>query len=336
MSHRTNLFMETRVTGLTLVVMLGCLACGTKAEKVQPGWSGPLVASDIVPNANLGQGVSGDGGLPCTPEDPGARPHEAGNYDTRSCNSPDCHSDMIGGGWLFANPSGLPWVGGATITISNIDGSIVKARSAEDGFFQITDPVKPPFKACVSLCPGANCSLIAHPNSDCQTSTCHGKTGQRIYVTLNKGETTDAGVGSAADAGAAGCSAPTPGGPYVHTEWVYGNQPCSGGGCHSPPKAIFNGGFLYDGPTSTTTIPEATIQLIGADGSRMTTVSGIDGMFFFGTVSADSVPWNIKAPYTACVSKCPLSVCSATNSHTTNGDCQTSSCHNWDMKVFLR
>jgi hypothetical protein len=53
-------------------------------------------------------------------------------------------------------------------------------------------------------------------------------------------------------------------------------------------------------------------------------------------VSSKSVPTPLTAPYTACVSKCPLSICSITNSHTTTGDCQTSSCHGSDLKIYLR
>lgn len=329
---------STRAIDHGLAVVLGCLVVSCEVERTRPGWEGPLPARSAVPNANLGIGYQQDGGkneVPCTPTFPGARPHEAGNYDNRSCNSAGCHITMIGGGWVYTNPNGVPWLDGATVTISNADGSTVTARSAADGFFQITSPVVPPYKVCVSECPSTNCSLLPHPNSDCQTSRCHGERGQRIYVSLDRGDAPDPGGPTPVDSGTQNCSAPAKGGPYTHSEWVYGTMPCSGRGCHRA-EPVFNGGFLYDGPLSTTTVPEATITLIPSSGAPIETVTGVDGMFFFGTVSANSVPTPLTAPYTACVSKCPLTICSVTNGHKTTGDCQTSNCHSSDLKVYLR
>jgi len=315
-------------------VVLGSLAFGCESERsARPGWDGPLTVPDHLPNANLGASAdSGISSLPCTAPVPSARPHEAGNYDNRSCNVHGCHDDMIGGGWIYTSPYGPPSVAGATVTINNIDGTTVKAYSGPGGFFQVKDRVVPPYKVCVSACPDTSCSLVSHPNADCQTSNCHGTASQRIYVSKKINPPT--GGGNGGDAGA--CAPPVYGGPYTHSEYSFGQQPCSTGGCHCPPKPVFQGGYLYEGPSSIRTVAEATITLVPSSGAPITVTTGPDGMFFFGTVSAVSVAQALTAPYTACVSKCPLRVCSITNSHKTTEDCQTSNCHVSPLNVFLR
>ncbi|HEY5958078.1 MAG TPA: hypothetical protein VIV60_16055, partial [Polyangiaceae bacterium] len=262
--------------------------------------------------------------------------HEAGNYDNRSCNSTGCHTDMIGGGWVYASAKGLPWVGSATITITNSDGSIVTSTSGEDGFFQITSKVIPPYKVCVSKCPGVDCNLTPHPNADCQTSNCHGSPTQRVYVSGNAGGASSSGGASSMGGGTQNCTPPASGGPYTHSEFVFGNQPCSGSGCHRAPKPVFKGGFLYEGPDSTKTVADATVTLTQSNGTVTTAVTGPDGMFFFGTVGPTSVGKDYGAPYTACVSKCPLKVCSANNEHTNSDDCVT--CHDGSTtgKIYLK
>lgn len=234
---------------------------------------------------------------------------------------------MIGGGWVYASRNGPPSVAGATITISSIDGTTVKAYSGKDGFFQIKTPVKTPYKVCVSKCPDTNCSLQPHPSALCQTSSCHGTSNQRVYVSHDTGSAPglDGGVSDSGDAGR--CAPPTYGGPYTHSEYSFGQQSCTIGGCHGPPKPVFEGGFLFDGPTSTKTVAEATITIIPAGGPPIRVITGPDGMFFFGTVATVSVPQIIPLPYTACVSKCPLTICSITNGHTTAENCQASQCH---------
>jgi hypothetical protein len=271
---------------------------------------------------------------PCTPAATGARPHEAGNYDNRSCNATDCHNgDVVGGGWVYASAKGPPWVVGATVIITNTDGTTATAVSAEDGFFNIVGTVSSPYHVCVSKCPGVDCNLTTHSSVDCQTSNCHGIASQRIYVSQNTGGSP--GTGGAGSVGGGACVPAASGGPYTHTEYVYGNQPCSGSGCHTAPKPVFKGGFLYEGPTSSTTVVEATITLTPAGGVPVTAVTGPDGMFFFGTVGATSTAKEFTAPYTACVSKCPLSLCSIANGHTTTDDCQTANCHSPERKVYL-
>jgi len=306
-------------------------------DSARPGWTGPLPPPGELPSAILGEkNDAGASPLPCTAPVSSARPHEAGNYDNRSCNVLGCHEDMLGGGWVYGTRNGPPAIAGATITISNIDGTTVKAYSGKDGFFQIKSEIKPPYKVCVSECPGTSCSLLPHPNGQCQTSTCHGTNSQRIYVSQPSVAPTISV--SATSGGAGNCTPPTYGGPYTHSEYSFGQQPCSMGGCHCPPKPVFKGGYLYEGPTSGKTVAGATITLVSADGTAVTVITGPDGMFFFGTVASTSTSTAFTAPYTACVSKCPLTLCSTTNGHKTTGDCQTSDCHGPDlsMKVYLR
>ena len=340
MLRRTTITLGTRVAGLCLGPLLGCLGYGCETKQAQPGWSGPLDAdASSYPTMNLGPGYAADAGstkLACTAAQPGAQSHPCGNYDILSCNAPNCHGTMIGGGWVYTNPNGPPFLGGATITIYNIDGSIVTSVSGDDGFFEIVDPVKPPYKVCASECPGTNCSLEAHPSADCQTSNCHGKPGQKIYVSLDSGNKPDAGNTPATDAGSGNCTPPASGGPYTHTEPAFGNQACSSGGCHCPPGTVFQGGFLYDGPLSSTTIAEATLTITPASGKPIKVVSGVDGMFFIGTVTDSATPIPLTAPFTACVSKCPTTVCSTPNGHTTTNDCQSSNCHDSYQHVYLR
>jgi hypothetical protein len=337
MIPRRTALRGSRAIPFGIVAVVGCSGFGCSSEySARPGWSGPLTVPTNHPNAVLG--VSEDAGsntLPCTAPVASARPHEAGNYDNRSCNAADCHactspncgSEMIGGGWVYASPNGPPWVAGATITISNIDGTTIKAYSGKDGFFQIKEKVKAPYKVCVSQCPGTDCSLLPHANALCQTSNCHGTSNQRIYVSKNTGRVPGIDSGSTVNGDAGSCAPPTYGGPYTHSEYSFGQQSCSIGGCHCPPKPVFEGGFLYDGPASTKTVAEATVTLVPASGNPITVITGPDGMFFFGTVSAVSVAQALTAPYTVCVSKCPLSVCSITNGHTTTENCQSSQCH---------
>lgn len=284
-----------------------------------------------------GTTVVGTGGstVACSP--PSTSPTEhSGNYDNISCNKADCHKgDPKIGGWVYASAKGYPWIAGATITITNTDGTILKAVSGDDGFFDFGDAPKvtAQYKACVSKCPSTDCNLTAHTSTDCLSSGCHALPTERIYVT-----TANAGTGGAGGSSGTNCKAPVAGGPYVHAEKIYSatnNQPCAG--CHFEPKPVYVGGFLYDGPTGTKTVSEATIVLTPSSGSPVTTVTGPDGMFFFGTNGITVSTQTIPTPYTACVSKCPTAaVCSLTNQHTTSDDCGT--CHDGSTttKVYLK
>jgi hypothetical protein len=266
----------------------------------------------------------------CKPESLGTVTHP-GNYDNMSCNKANCHVGKVGG-WLYASAKGYPWVSGATVTIKNTDGSVLTTTTGEDGFFDfgLTPVITAQYTVCASKCPSTDCNLTPHTSTDCLSAGCHAKPDLRIYVTSpNLG-----GTGGAPPTGT-NCASPARGGPYVHSEPIYNpksNQPCIA--CHELP---YIGGYLYDGPTSAKTVAEATIEVIPESGSPLTAISGPDGMFFFGTNAAVTVPQALTAPYTACVSKCPTEkVCSIPNGHTTTADC--GSCHDGSTadKVYLQ
>jgi hypothetical protein len=215
-------------------------------------------------------------------------------------------------------------VAGATVTITNTDGTELVAVSGEDGFFDFgpNPRISSPYEVCVSKCPHTDCNLTPHTSTDCLSAACHATPGLRIYVTTPGVE----GTGGAATVPGDNCEQPAPGGPYVHPESVYSarNAPCAS--CHLTETPQYKGGFLYEGPDSRTTVAEATVTLIPAQGPALTAVTGPDGMFFFGTVGINTTAQEIPAPYTACVSKCPTSeICSLPNEHTTDADCGT--CH---------
>jgi len=278
--------------------------------------------------------ATGGGVVDCVPAAIGEPTHEAGNYDNLSCNKSGCHTAYVGG-WVYASARGYPWIGGATVTITNGDGTTLTAVSGEDGFFSFGDApvISSPYDVCVSKCPSTDCNLTPHVSVDCLSAGCHALPTQRIYVT-----TPSAGTGGTGPVPGENCAQPTAGGPYVHLEKIYSasaNQPCVN--CHQNVTPNYKGGFLYDAPDGTATVAEATVTLKPAAGAPLTAVTGPDGMFFFGTVGSTTTAQAIPFPYTACVSKCPTSeICSLPNQHTTDADCGT--CHDtWTTgKVYLR
>jgi hypothetical protein len=302
--------------------------CGSDDRASAGGVGGARTNGGASPTSTGGSGTGGAPIPPCTPEAEGPRTHTAGNYDNQSCRKAGCHKLEVGG-WVYASRRGYPWVGGATITITNPDGSSLTIVSGEDGFFSFGQSanISSPYQVCASKCPSTDCNATLHTSVDCQAPGCHTSPIQRIYTT-----TTD--LGGTGGAGGQNCKPPAPGGPYVHLETVYSaanNLPCVG--CHADPDFI--GGFLYDGPTGIQTVAEATITLTPGNGSALTAVTGPDGMYFFGRNGITAVPESLPTPYTPCVSKCPTgTICSPTQ-HTTNADCGT--CHGWTRdKLYLR
>jgi len=284
----------------------------------------------------IGTGGAGTGGapIPCTPEATEETTHSAGNYDNVSCNKADCHQGYVGG-WVYASAKGYPWVAGATITIINQDGTQLSAVSGSDGFLDLgVDPViSSPYTVCASKCPSVDCNLTTHTSVDCLSANCHALKTQRIYVT-----TPTAGTGGSGPVAGDNCAQPAAGGPYVHLETIYSatqNMACVY--CHSNVTPSYKGGFLYDGPESTTTVEGATITLAPEDGSPpLTAVTGPGGMFFFGNYGTTTTASEIPAGYAPCVSKCPTSaICSTAAEHPNNADCGT--CHNnlTTGKVYL-
>jgi len=330
------------VTGGILLQAMGCSSTNSPSTASSGGGtavhSGGAAGSTSTHVGGAGGTAAGGttGTVACTPALMGTTSHSVGNYDNLSCNKADCHAGAPRiGGWVYASAKGYPWIGSATITITNTDGSTLTANSADDGFFDFgpAPVVTSPYKVCASKCPSTDCNTTTHTSTDCLSSGCHAQPTQRIYVT-----TANAGTGGTGATTGTNCKAPASGGPYVHLETVYSassNQPCSG--CHFAPKPAYTGGFLYDGPTGTNTVAEATIVLTPASGSPVTTVTGPGGMFFFGTNGITVTTQAIPTPYTACVSKCPTAaVCSLINQHTTSDDCGT--CHDGSTtsKVYLQ
>jgi hypothetical protein len=298
-------------------------SCGSNVLTVPSATGGQRADGGTGPSSTGGTS-GGTGGFPipaCTPEAKGPRTHTAGNYDNLSCRKPGCHLLEVGG-WVYASREGYPWVGGVTVTIFNTDGTSLSIVSGEDGFFSFGQEahITSPYGVCASKCPSTDCNVTLHTSVDCLAPGCHTSPIQRIYVTTP-------GVGGTGGTGGTSgqnCIPPTSGGPYVHLETVYSaynNQPCTN--CHADPDYI--GGFLYDGPTSNRTVPEATVTLTSTNGTRLTAVTGPDGMYFFGRNDVITTPESLSPPFTPCVSKCPIgTICSPTE-HTTTADCGT--CH---------
>ncbi len=319
------------IVGVLIGTWLSATGCGSN-EPANPFTETGGATGTTVGGAGTSTGAGGTSStVACTPESLGTTTHPVGNYDNLSCNKADCHVGEVGG-WVYASAKGYPWVRGATITITNTDGTVLTARSGEDGFFDFgAEPkISSPYKVCVSKCPNTDCNLTPHTSTDCLSSGCHALPTLRIYVTSPNL------TGTGGTTSGQNCKPPTGGGPYVHLESgfsVANNQPCRN--CHADPT--FVGGYLYDGPTSTKTVAEATIVLKPASGAAVTTVTGPGGMFFFGTNAIKTTVQTIPTPYTACVSKCPTAeLCSITNGHTTDADCGT--CHDGstEKSVYLR
>jgi hypothetical protein len=299
--------------------------------------------SPVNAGGSAGTGGSATGGgvapstLPCISADTGPRPHDFGNFDYRSCNGVGCHGeDNWSGGWVYASATNVPWIAGATVTITNSDGSTDTAVSGTTGFFYLEKTftnTTTKYVACVSKCPTTYCSTTLHTNRDCQTSGCHSLPTQRIFVGSGAGTGGTSGTGGSG-AGTTNCTPPASGGPYVHSSATTGSTPCSYGGCHTAPE--YKGGFVFDGVTSDTSVGEVTVTLTPSGGSPLTAVTGPDGMFFLGKRNgATGTPFTLSAPYIPCVSKCPKTLCSSdTTNHTTVQDC--SNCHDWTQRIYLQ
>ena len=259
-------------------------------------------------------GGTSAGGQGCAPPASSARSHP-GNFDNQTCNN--CHTDLLGG-WLYSNAAGDQWIGDATVTITNGDGTTVTAVTASDGFFLLEGEIAGAFTPCVSKCQDSYCAAELHSSPDCQNSACHGGPNQRIFLPQQTEEPQNTG---GTDAGGEDCEPPASGGPRTHTAAEYDTVACQI--CHD---LAYTGGFLYDGVNSTTTVAQATVTLTPASGAPpLTAVTGPDGMFYFeGTV---------PAPYSVCVSKCPDTVCSEASTHSTSADCRT--CHDENHKIHL-
>jgi hypothetical protein len=99
--------------------------------------------------------------------------------------------------------------------------------------------------------------------------------------------------------------------PSVHPTDDADTKPCSG--CHN---SAISGGFVF-GPSGSTPLAGATVTIKPSNGPVTTAVTGSKGMF--------RLPGDLSAPFQACVSKCPDTVCSTLSDHQNAGDCGT--CH---------
>jgi hypothetical protein len=100
--------------------------------------------------------------------------------------------------------------------------------------------------------------------------------------------------------------------------------------CHD---SSYTGGYVYDGVTSNNVVSMATVTIKPTSGAQITAVSGPGGMFFLGDYGTKTTTIPLTAPYTACVSKCPKTVCSDAGTHTTTDNCGT--CHNDQQRIYL-
>jgi hypothetical protein len=247
-----------------------------------------------------------------------------GTYDYQSCNSKNCHSGWWGG-WVYNDSAGDMWVAGATVTITNADGGKVTAITEEQGFFYLEGwTMGSSFIPCVSKCPYTLCATKAHNSSDCQTAACHGGKNRLIYLPQDLPAQNTGGASSGTN-----CKPPAYGGPRVHSAKDFDSSDRDCRICHD---STYTGGYVYDGLTSNTVVPMATVTITPSSGSPISAVTGPGGMFFLGEVGTPSTRIPLPAPYIACVSKCPTTLCSA--AHANSDDCST--CHNDQLRIYVR
>lgn len=262
----------------------------------------------------LGGGGAAGTGLDCTPPE-GRWANHPGNYDNKTCDS--CHTGLYGG-WVYNNAEAHEVIAQATVVLKEAGEATVTGTTGPDGFFVLDGLPAGDFAPCVSLCSDTTCATRVHDSIDCQSSSCHGAPGQRIYLTQAGSEPQNTGGG--AGAGGDDCIPPAPGGPRTHSYVEYDYVGCQI--CHNQE---YTGAFLYDSITGGNAVAQATITLTPVDGSPVSAISGPDGMFYFEGL--------VPAPYTACVSKCPDTVCSGPSSHPDQQDCRT--CHIESMRIHL-
>ncbi|MFC1641094.1 hypothetical protein ACFL5O_00180 [Myxococcota bacterium] len=290
---------------------------------------GAVGGAQIAGGAAVASGIAG--GPPCTPP-PSEQNRHPGTFDDRSCV--ECHeTDDWWGGWVYTDAAGYDWVPDATVTITNPDGTSVTAMTAPDGFFVLShdsagrDKIKPGFTPCVSKCSAVTCAINPHDSVDCHTSTCHGAPNQLIYLQgvggeQNTGGAQSHGGGTQPSGGDSSCSPPALAGPRAHSpQDGFDSQPCIM--CHD--EGEYTGGFVYDGLNSKIPVARATVTLTPDNGTPITAVTGLGGMFYF--------PGTVEAPYSVCVSLCPDTRCSTATSHPNADDCRF--CHDSSLRIHL-
>jgi hypothetical protein len=100
----------------------------------------------------------------------------------RACVS--CHGNgqapaMTAGGSLYTDVNGTAAVGGATVTITDANGKVVKMVTGSRGNFYTGTPIAFPAKIQVSKCPDTMVMTALAASGDC--NSCH-KAGMRIHL----------------------------------------------------------------------------------------------------------------------------------------------------------
>lgn len=312
-----------RVCLLSAMVIAGFCGFSCSNDTPQSGFTGPVAGQGGVAAAGSTSSSGPSGGTNSTTTQscslpPNEERRHPGVYDYKSCM--DCHGDTYWGGWVYSNSAGDAWIDNATVTLKGSDGATVTMRTAQDGFFSVKpaeNNIPATFTPCVSKCSSENCATKVHSSADCQTAACHGGNNRLIYLTEGGG-----GLQNTGGTGSTGtnCKPPASGGPRMHYP-EYDGQTCAT--CH---ESSYVGGYVYDGVSSSTPVSMATVTITPANGSPVVAVTGPGGMFQFKE--------GFTAPYTACVSKCPNTLCSAKSTHTNTDDCAV--CHIETLRVFIR
>jgi hypothetical protein len=132
------------------------------------------------------------------------------------------------------------------------------------------------------------------------------------------------GTGSTSPAtGGVGATAGVCSAPGTRTERHVGNldyESCTK--CHADTDVYGWGGWVYNNAVGDDWVAGATVTIINDDGTKLTAITEEFGFFTFQKTNDAGT---IGSKYTACVSKCPYTLCSTT-AHT-SPDCQTSNCH---------
>lgn len=148
------------------------------------------------------------------------------------------------------------------------------------------------------------------------SSKSHASGGTSARASSNGGAANSAsskrerGGAEATATGATSCKPPNTDGPAEHASSGYESQPCAD--CH---KNALRGGLVFD--QSGAVVAQATVTIKLKDNSELVAATNANGMFVFRET--------IEAPYVACVSKCPDTVCSKSTDHPSVADCGT--CH---------
>jgi hypothetical protein len=143
------------------------------------GTTGGSTATGGAATGGTASGGTGTGGQSCVPTASGGPTHPWSGAD-QSC--PACHAATYVGGVVYASASGGSVVNGATMIITNGNGTTVSSATGSDGFYRLSGTISSPYIACVSQCPNTRCSVTTHTSTDCNASGCHGNSSLRVHL----------------------------------------------------------------------------------------------------------------------------------------------------------